>query len=92
MSSASFFLIPKATTHSTPLISLQLPIQTTLINRTHKSDTLGDARSLLIQTHGPSIMRAILSGFAGVAPQSATQNLIELLGTLVTKYPVESWA
>ena len=35
-------------------------------------------------------MRAILAGFAGVAPRSATQNLIELLGTLVTKYPGES--
>lgn len=67
-------------------------VQTTLINRTHASDTLGDARSILVQTHGPSIMRAILAGFAGVAPRSATQNLIELLGTLVTKYPAESRA
>ena len=35
-------------------------------------------------------MRAILSGFAGVAPRSVTPNLVELLSTFVTRYPLES--
>lgn len=30
-------------------------------------------------------MRAILEGFAGVAPRSVVPNLIELLGTLLTR-------
>ncbi|THH20956.1 hypothetical protein EW146_g521 [Bondarzewia mesenterica] len=64
----------------------------TLINRTHASDDLGDARTVLAQTHGPAIMRAVLAGFAGVAPRSAAPNLIEVLSTLVAKYPAESRA
>ncbi|KAA1477613.1 ARM repeat-containing protein [Dentipellis sp. KUC8613] len=62
----------------------------TLINRTHGSDDLGDVKNTLLQVHGPAIMRAVLSGFAGVAPRSATPNLIDLLSTLITKQPVES--
>lgn len=45
---------------------------------------------MLAEVHGPSIMRAILSGFAGNAPRTASPNLIELLSVLVTRYPVES--
>ena len=30
-------------------------------------------------------MRAVLEGFAGVAPRSVVQNLIELLGTLLSR-------
>ena len=30
-------------------------------------------------------MRAVLEGFAGVAPRSVVQNLIELLGTLLNR-------
>jgi len=59
------------------------------INRTCLSDELGDAKTILIQGHGRSIMQALLCGFAGVAPRSATPNLIELLSTLVTRFPVE---
>lgn len=35
-------------------------------------------------------MKAVLSGFAGSAPRSASQNLIELLSTLLNRYPAES--
>ena len=43
-----------------------------------------------MRTHARDIMRAILSGFAGVAPRSVTPNLVELLSTFVTRYPLES--
>jgi len=45
---------------------------------------------MLFQVHGRPILRAVLSGFAGVAPRSATQNLIELLSTIASKYPSET--
>lgn len=35
--------------------------------------------------HGRALMRAVLQGFAGVAPRSAVPNLIEMLGTLVNR-------
>ena len=35
-------------------------------------------------------MRAVLFGFAGVAPRSAMPNLIELLSTMITRFPAES--
>ncbi|KAH7882096.1 armadillo-type protein, partial [Phlebopus sp. FC_14] len=54
------------------------------------SDDLGDASTMLIQMHGRPILRAILCGFAGVAPRSATVNLIELLSTIVSKHPAET--
>lgn len=47
---------------------------------------------MLVQVHGRIILRALLSGFAGVAPRSATPNLIELLSIMVTKFPAESKA
>ena len=63
--------------------------QGTFINRTFSSDEVGEAKTILIQSHGRSIMRALLSGFAGVAPRSATPNLIELLSTLVSRFPAQ---
>lgn len=35
--------------------------------------------------HGRSIMKAVLEGFAGVAPRSVVPNLIEMLGTLLSR-------
>lgn len=64
--------------------------QGSLINRTSTTDELGDAKTMLAQIHGHSMMKALLNGFAGIAPRSATQNLIELLSILVTKFPAES--
>ncbi|OJA14801.1 hypothetical protein AZE42_11685 [Rhizopogon vesiculosus] len=64
--------------------------QETLIRRTASSDDLGDASAMLIQAHGRPILRAILWGFAGVAPRSATQNLIELLSIVASKFPAET--
>ncbi|KAI8996297.1 ARM repeat-containing protein [Trametes punicea] len=61
-----------------------------LINRTASNDDLAAAKAALAQTHGFQIMRAILFGFAGVAPRSAMPNLIELLSTMITRFPVES--
>ncbi|KAG1733765.1 armadillo-type protein [Suillus occidentalis] len=62
----------------------------TLIRRTASSDDLGDASTILIQGHGRPILRAVLCGFAGVAPRSATQNLIELLSIVASKFPAET--
>ncbi|KAJ8585432.1 hypothetical protein M405DRAFT_409557 [Rhizopogon salebrosus TDB-379] len=56
---------------------------------TASSDDLGEASTALIQAHGRPILRAILCGFAGVAPRSATQNPIELPSVVATKFPVE---
>ncbi|KAL6303348.1 ARM repeat-containing protein [Sparassis latifolia] len=61
-----------------------------LINRTAAVDELGGAKMMLGQTHGKSIMAALLHGFAGDAPRSASQNLIELLSALVIRYPADS--
>ncbi|KAI0350564.1 ARM repeat-containing protein [Trametes cingulata] len=61
-----------------------------LINRTATDDDLASSKAALAQTHGFLIMRAILFGFAGVAPRSAMPNLIELLSTMITRYPLES--
>lgn len=62
----------------------------TLISRTHATGELSDAKEMLARMHGRSIMKAVLSGFAGSAPRSASQNLIELLSTLLNRYPAES--
>lgn len=39
----------------------------------------------LVARHGRSLMRAVLQGFAGVAPRSVVPNLIEVLGTLMSR-------
>ncbi|KAI9058664.1 ARM repeat-containing protein [Trametes sanguinea] len=61
-----------------------------LINRTATNDDLSAAKTAFTQTHGFQILRAILFGFAGVAPRSAMPNLIELLSTMITRFPLES--
>ncbi|KAH7905355.1 armadillo-type protein [Hygrophoropsis aurantiaca] len=62
----------------------------TLIRLTASSDELGDASVALVHVHGRPLMRAILCGFAGVAPRSAAPNLIELLSMVASKYPSET--
>lgn len=62
----------------------------TLVRRTASSDELGDTSTVLVHQYGQPILRAVLSGFAGVAPRSATANLIELLSTIASKYPAET--
>ncbi|KAJ7153236.1 hypothetical protein C8R46DRAFT_473041, partial [Mycena filopes] len=62
----------------------------TLIHRTAlfaplSPDLLQQLQAHLIRTHGRAIMRAVLSGFAGAAPRSATANLLELLSALVSR-------
>ena len=61
-----------------------------LLTKTATTDELSEAKSLLLQQHGRAIMQAILSGFAAVAPRSATPNLIELLSTMTIRFPAES--
>ena len=39
----------------------------------------------LFRAHGRPLMRAILRGFAGVAPRSVVPNLIEILSTLLSR-------
>ncbi|KAF8694667.1 hypothetical protein AX14_001961 [Amanita brunnescens Koide BX004] len=55
---------------------------TSLIHRSSSHEELVSYKLQLLQTHGRTIMRAILEGFAGVAPRSSMPNLIEMLGTL----------
>jgi len=49
------------------------------------SDDLLQQRTAFLSTHGPNLMRAVLQGFAGVAPRSVVPNLIEILGTLLSR-------
>lgn len=39
----------------------------------------------LVATHGRTLMRAVLQGFAGVSPRSVAPNLIEVLSTLMSR-------
>ncbi|KAF9471249.1 ARM repeat-containing protein [Pholiota conissans] len=57
----------------------------TLIHRTSVRDELSVHKTALLQSHGRALMRAILQGFAGVAPRSVVPNLIEILGTLLSR-------
>lgn len=60
------------------------------MNKTSSNDGLQEAKTLFFQTHGRSMVRTILHGFAGQAPRSANPNLIELLCVLVTRMPGET--
>ncbi|KAI0686931.1 ARM repeat-containing protein [Cytidiella melzeri] len=62
----------------------------TMINRTAAAEGLEEAKNVFAQKHGKNIMHSILSGFAGVAPRTATPNLIELLSTMLTRFPLQS--
>ena len=73
-----------------PRVSVLSPPQTALIKDTQASDDFADAKQLLLDTHGRATMRALLVGFAGVAPKSAVPNLVELFSALVVKTPLES--
>ncbi|KDR78193.1 hypothetical protein GALMADRAFT_65460 [Galerina marginata CBS 339.88] len=57
----------------------------TIIHRSSLTDELIPHKTALMTTHGRSLMRAILQGFAGVAPRSVVPNLIEMLGTLLSR-------
>ncbi|TFK33337.1 armadillo-type protein [Crucibulum laeve] len=57
----------------------------TLIHRSSVIEELAPHKAALLATHGPSIMRAVLQGFAAVAPRSVVPNLIEMLGTLMSR-------
>jgi len=59
--------------------------QSTLINRSSLTHELSTYKTCLLTRHGYSIMKAVLEGFSGVAPRSVVQNLIELLGTLLSR-------
>ncbi|KAJ3980905.1 armadillo-type protein [Lentinula detonsa] len=59
------------------------------VNRTD-IDTLEIYREQFIAIYGRSIMQAILNGLAGQAPRSVTQNLIELLSGMLTRFVEES--
>ena len=60
-------------------------MKSTLIHRSSLADDLGIQRDNLLIAHGRPLMRAVLEGFAGVAPRSVVPNLIEILGTLLTR-------
>lgn len=54
-----------------------------LLHRTSVQESLSAEKERLMQAHGRSIMKAVLEGFAGVAPRSVVPNLIEMLSTLL---------
>ncbi|PPQ95113.1 hypothetical protein CVT25_011656 [Psilocybe cyanescens] len=57
----------------------------TLIHRSSLTDELIAHKTAFMAAHGRSIMKAVLEGFAGVAPRSVVPNLIEMLGTLLSR-------
>ncbi|KAF9443602.1 ARM repeat-containing protein [Macrolepiota fuliginosa MF-IS2] len=56
-----------------------------LIHRSALTDELMPHKCALVARHGRPLMRAVLQGFAGVAPRSVVPNLIEVLGTLMSR-------
>ncbi|KAF9456910.1 armadillo-type protein [Collybia nuda] len=56
-----------------------------LIHRSSTNQILLAEKDRLMQAHGRSITKAVLEGFASVAPRSVVPNLIELLGTLLSR-------
>ena len=64
--------------------------QSTFIHRSYVHAALAPYREQFVATYGRSIMQVILSGLAGQAPRSVTQNLIEMLSTLLTRCMEES--
>ncbi|TFK73053.1 ARM repeat-containing protein [Pluteus cervinus] len=66
----------------------------TLIHRSTVHSELIPARDQVMNDHGQAIVKAILWGFAGVAPRSAVNNLVDLLGAIVVRCEprlVSSW-
>lgn len=72
------------------LVILTTLYQVSLINRTAAAENLEEAKNIFAQKHGKNIMHAVLSGFAAVAPRTATPNLIELLSAFIIRYPLQS--
>ncbi|KAJ3573233.1 hypothetical protein NP233_g2568 [Leucocoprinus birnbaumii] len=56
-----------------------------LIHRSALTDELMPHKCALVAAHGRSLMHAVLQGFAGIAPRSVVPNLIEVLGTLMSR-------
>ncbi|KAG6814952.1 hypothetical protein H0H93_011532, partial [Arthromyces matolae] len=56
-----------------------------LIQRSSVDTALAAEKDHLIQLNGRRIMKAVLEGFAAVAPRSVVPNLIEILGTLLSR-------
>jgi hypothetical protein len=67
--------------------SMLIGVQGCLLHRTSLYEELDEPKQRLVGVHGRAIMRAVLCGFAGVAPRSTTPNLIELLSALLTRFP-----
>lgn len=70
---------------SFPTYLLIVSLKTTFIHRSSLIEEILPHKTALLATHGPSIMRAVLQGFAGVAPRSVVPNLIEMLGMLMNR-------
>lgn len=65
-----------------------IPTQGTFLNRSSVQEELRAGKDQLLNVHGQAITRAILFGFAGVAPRTAMNNLVDLLGTIVMRSDV----
>ncbi len=59
--------------------------QNKFLQRSFNNDKLLDPRRRFVDVYGRDIMRAALSGLAGVSPRSATPNLVDLLSTLLSR-------
>lgn len=57
----------------------------TLLNQLFIRKELEEARLGFVQIHAKALFRAVLGGFAGVAPRSVTPNLTELLSILLSR-------
>ncbi|KAF9037788.1 ARM repeat-containing protein, partial [Hymenopellis radicata] len=55
------------------------------LQRSFISEKLEDPRRRFVNMYGRDIMRAVLSGLAGVSPRSTTPNLVDLLSTLLSR-------
>ncbi|KAG6875593.1 hypothetical protein C0992_003155, partial [Termitomyces sp. T32_za158] len=56
-----------------------------LIQRSSVDTILALDKERLLQLYGRRIMKAVIEGFASVAPRSVVPNLIEILGTLLSR-------
>ncbi|CAK5270766.1 unnamed protein product [Mycena citricolor] len=50
------------------------------------SDAMRTVHRHLVLVHGRNVVKVVLEGFAGTAPRSAMNNLLELLGAIVSRW------
>lgn len=79
----SLYVIPTAYSFHIP--EPRPSVQTTFVHRSTIHDRLIPARDQILAVHGPLIVKALLWGFAAVAPRTTSANLADMLGALATR-------